>query len=70
MSNADDYGQGVSDPALLRVMGRAIDTLERQIDCVAERPLRLALNQRIIEIRMLARDGHLRNMNGGKGPNP
>lgn len=66
--NTADAETGVEDAALAKVLNRGIDALERQIDNVGDTPLRHALSQRIVEIRMLARDGHLRNMNGGKGP--
>ena len=51
-------------------MQRKIDTLERENDAIGHRVIRQAINARLVEIRLLLRDGHLRNMNGGKGPTP
>lgn len=58
----------LSDAALAKDILRKLDALERLNDNVAETPLRRAVNERIVECRLLVRDGHLRNMNGGKGP--
>ena len=49
-------------------MQRKIDTLERENDAIGHRAIRQAINARLVEIRLFLRDGHLRNMNGGKGP--
>ena len=50
----------------LAAMQRKIDQLERENDAIAPIPIRHAVNSRLVEIRLLLRDGHLRNMNGGK----
>lgn len=51
----------------LAAMQRKIDQLERENDAIALTRIRHAVNGRLVEIRLLLRDGHLRNMNGGKG---
>ena len=50
----------------LAAMQRKIDQLERENDAIALTRIRHAVNSRLVEIRLLLRDGHLRNMNGGK----
>ena len=50
----------------LAAMQRKIDQLERENDAIALTRIRHAVNERLVEIRLLLRDGHLRNMNGGK----
>lgn len=52
----------------IAAMQRKVDQLERENDAIALTRIRHAVNTRLIEIRLLLRDGHLRNMNGGKGP--
>ncbi len=47
-------------------MQRKIDQLERENDAIALTRIRHAVNERLIEIRLLLRDGHLKNMNGGR----
>lgn len=37
---------------------------------VAEGPLRRAIDEHLVAAYLLARDGHLNNMNGGAGPAP
>lgn len=58
----------LSDEVLAAKLQRQIDTLEKTIDCIAETPIRHALSERIVECRLLVRDGNLRNMNSRKGP--
>jgi hypothetical protein len=47
-------------------MQRKIDQLERENDAIALTRIRHAVNERLIEIRLLLRDGHLKNLNGGR----
>ena len=47
-------------------MQRKVDQLERENDAIALTRIRHAVNQRLVEIRLLLRDGHLKNMNGGQ----
>lgn len=58
----------------LASMQRKVNQLERENDAIALTKIRHAVNARLVEIRLLLRDGHLKNMNGGKGgrlwPNP
>ena len=49
-------------------MQRKIDQLERENDVIGLTRVRHAINERLVEIRLLLRDGHLKNMNGGAGP--
>lgn len=47
-------------------MQRKVDQLERENDAIALTRIRHAVNSRLVEIRLLLRDGHLKNLNGGK----
>lgn len=49
---------GVSEPQLTTLLG-LVDQLERRVDALAPRKLRQELNQRVVEIRCLLRDGNL-----------
>ncbi len=44
------------------------DALERLNDSVGTTSIRHQISEYVVRIRLLARDGHLRNMNGGRGP--
>jgi hypothetical protein len=46
-------------------MQSAINQLEWQNDAIGLTRVRHAVSQRLVEIRLLLRDGHLKNMNGG-----
>lgn len=46
-------------------MQRKIDALERANDWIESTPVRHAVSERLVEIRLLLRDGHLKNKNGG-----
>jgi hypothetical protein len=48
-------------------MQKKIDALEHENDAIALTRIRHDISQRLVEIRLLLRDGHLKNMNGGKG---
>ena len=47
-------------------MNRKIDQLERENDAIALTRVRHAISERIVEIRLLLRDGNLKGMNGGE----
>lgn len=49
----------------LASMQRKVDQLERENDAIALTRIRHAVNSRLVEIRLLLRDGNLKNMNGG-----
>lgn len=49
----------------ISAMHKKVDALERENDAIALTRIRHAINQRLVEIRLLLRDGHLKNMNGG-----
>lgn len=66
MSNID---LGISR-AQLASMQRAVDNLERANDAIGNTQIRHAVNQRLVEVRLFLRDGHLRNMSVGAGPGP
>ena len=51
--------------AQIASMQRKISALERENDAIALTRIRHAINARLVEIRLLLRDGHLKNMNGG-----
>ncbi len=57
----------IEDKELVQELLDLVDRLERLNDSVGYTPIRHAISHRVVEIRLLARDGHLRNMNGGKG---
>jgi hypothetical protein len=56
----------IEDKALVKKILALVDKLERLNDSVGCTPIRHAISHRVVEIRLLARDGHLRNMNGGR----
>ena len=49
----------------LASMQKKVDQLERENDAIALTRIRHAVNQRLVEIRLLLRDGNLNKMNGG-----
>ena len=49
-------------------MQRKIDALEIENDAIEDSRIRHAISERLVEVRLLLRDGHLRNMNGGRNP--
>lgn len=49
----------------IAVINAHIDTLERLNDAIGLTPIRHAVSKRLVEVRLLLRDGHLDNMNGG-----
>ena len=65
VSDAHELALGI-DKSQLKAMQRKIDQLERENDAIALTRIRHAVNSRLVEIRLLLRDGHLQNMNGGK----
>lgn len=46
-------------------MQRKVDQLERENDAIALTRIRHAVNSRLVEIRLLLRDGNINGMNGG-----
>jgi hypothetical protein len=55
---------GISKPQIAS-MQRKVDQLERENDAIALTRIRHAVSQKLVEIRLLLRDGNLRSMNGG-----
>lgn len=51
----------------IAAMQRKVNQLERENDAIALTRVRHAVNERLVEIRLLLRDGHLNNLNGGRG---
>lgn len=51
--------------AQIEAMQDRVDALERANDAIALTRIRHAISERLVEIRLLLRDGHLRNKNGG-----
>ena len=47
-------------------MQKKVDALERENDAIALTRIRHAINRRLVEIRLLLRDGNLNSMNGGQ----
>lgn len=56
----------IEDKDLVQEILETVDKLELLNAGVGCKPIRHAISHRVVEIRLLARDGHLRNMNGGK----
>ena len=52
----------------LAAMQKRINTLELENDAISNRHIRHAISERLVEIRLLLRDGHLKNKNGGQPP--
>jgi len=48
----------------LNAMQRRIDMLERENDAIGNTPIRHAISDRLVEIRLLLRDGSLHNKRG------
>lgn len=69
MNSAAELMLGITKQQIAS-MQRKVDQLERENDAIALTRIRHAVNERLVEIRLLLRDGHLKNMNGGKGPRP
>ena len=59
------FDLGITAPQVA-AMQKRIGKLERENDSIGNTKIRHAINSRLIEIRLLLRDGHLENMNGGK----
>ena len=55
------------DKTQYRFMQKYIELLERENDAIALTRIRHAISQQLVKIRLLLRDGHLKNLNGGKG---
>lgn len=62
---AAELALGITKPQIAG-MQKKIDALERENDAIALTRVRHEISQRLVEIRLLLRDGHLKNMNGGK----
>lgn len=62
MSNKIDFGV---TPQHIAAMQKRINELEQKNDAIAPTHIRHAVSQRLVEIRLLLRDGHLHNLNGG-----
>lgn len=66
MNSTAELMLGISKDQI-KSMQKKVDQLERENDAIALTRIRHAVNERLVEIRLLLRDGHLKNMNGGKG---
>jgi len=64
-TDAQALALGITKPQI-NSMQRKVDQLERENDAIGLTRIRHAINERLVEIRLLLRDGHLNNMNGGK----
>lgn len=63
--SADELMLGITKQQIAS-MQRKVDALERENDAIALTRVRHAINKRLVEIRLFLRDGHTRNMNGGR----
>ena len=50
----------------IAAMQKRVDKLERENDAIALTRVRQAINHRLVETRLLLRDGNTSAMNGGK----
>jgi hypothetical protein len=62
---ADELMLGITK-VQIKAMQKKVDALERENDAIALTRVRHAINERLVEIRLLLRDGHLDNLNGGR----
>ncbi len=60
VTDAQELALGISK-AQIRSMMNKIDALERENDAVGLTRVRHAISERLVEIRLLLRDGHLNN---------
>ena len=60
----------ISDRKLARKIAELATQLETLNDNVADTSIRHEISEYVVRIRLLAEDGHLRNMNMGRGPDP
>lgn len=58
----------VEDRDLAKRIMKQIDKIEQLNDAVGNTPIRHAISEYLVRIRLLARDGHERNINGGLKP--
>ena len=56
---------GITKPQIA-AMQKRIDTLERENDAIALTRVRREIGIRLVEIRLLLRDGNLKGLNGGR----
>jgi len=61
-TEAAELALGISKQSIYE-MQRKVDHLELENDAIALTRVRQAISQRLVEIRLLLRDGHLNNMN-------
>jgi hypothetical protein len=54
---------GITKPQV-SAMQKRIDTLEHENDAIGNTEIRHAISERLVEIRLLLRDGHLKNKHG------
>jgi hypothetical protein len=59
---ADELMLGITRQQVA-AMQRKVDALERENDAIALTRVRHAISERLVEIRLLLRDGHIRNKN-------
>ena len=60
----------IEDRELAKEIMARMDELELLNDAVGNRAIRHQISEHLVCIRLLARDGHLGNMNGGAGRIP
>jgi hypothetical protein len=65
-SDAAALALGITKPQI-KAMQRKVDALEHENDAIGLTCVRHAINERLVEIRLLLRDGHIQNKNGGRG---
>jgi hypothetical protein len=56
---------GIIDQQIAK-MQMCVTKLERANDSIGNTPIRHAISQRLVEIRLLLRDGDLKKLNGGR----
>lgn len=56
----------IEDRELAKKIQAKVDKLELLNDAVGNTPIRHKVSEYLVRIRLLVRDGHERNLNGGK----
>ena len=58
----------IEDKHLAKKIQGQVTNLRRLVDAVGDRRIRHHIDDLLCQVFLLAREGHIRNMNGGVGP--
>lgn len=64
-TDAAELGLGITKAQIVE-MQETVNALELQNDAIGLTRVRRAVDQRLVEIRLLLRDGDLKRLNGGR----